>query len=230
MTDSRRIVISGVSKGLGRAMLGGFVQRGHVVCGCSRNEQDVRRLNDEFGPACSFSVVDVRHDEEVAGWAEEVIGSGGPPELLINNAALINENAVLWEVPPEEFSRVIDVNIKGTYHVVRHFVPAMIEAGRGVIVNFSSTWGRVTSPEVAPYCATKFAVEGLTRALADELPAGMAAVPLNPGVINTDMLQSCFGEAAAGYPSPEKWAKKAVPFLLGLGRAENGKPVTVPGG
>jgi NAD(P)-dependent dehydrogenase (short-subunit alcohol dehydrogenase family) len=104
----------------------------------------------------------------------------------------------------------------------------MLARGSGVIVNFSSGWGRSTSPEVAPYCATKYAVEGLTLALAQELPAGMCAVPLNPGIINTDMLQSCFGADAGSYPTPEKWAQKAVPFLLNLGPKDNGKSLTAP--
>ena len=113
--------------------------------------------------------------------------------------------------------------------MLRHFPPAMIERGCGVVVNFSSTWGRSTSPDVGPYCATKFAVEGLTRSLADELPRGLVAVPLNPGVINTEMLQSCFGESAAAYPTPEQWARRAVPYILGLSRREHGQSVTVPG-
>jgi NAD(P)-dependent dehydrogenase (short-subunit alcohol dehydrogenase family) len=103
----------------------------------------------------------------------------------------------------------------------------MIAKKHGVVVNFSSGWGRSTSPEVAPYCATKYAIEGLTQALASELPKGMAAVPLNPGVINTDMLQSCFGTNAKSYPDPEEWAESAVPFLLKLGPKDNGKPLTV---
>ena len=80
-----------------------------------------------------------------------------------------------------EFTRLVDVNVRGVQNVIRHFVPAMVAKRKGVIVNLSSGWGRSTSPEVAPYCATKWAIEGLTQALADELPAGMAAVPLNPG-------------------------------------------------
>jgi hypothetical protein len=56
----------------------------------------------------------------------------------------------------------------------------------------------------------------------------MAAVPLNPGIIDTDMLRSCFGAEAANYPSPSKWAARAVPFLLKLGPAENGEPLSVP--
>ena len=95
-------------------------------------------------------------------------------------------------------------------------------------MNFSSGWGRSVSPEVAPYCATKYAIEGLTKALAAELPEGMAAVPLNPGVIDTDMLRSCFGKEAAAYPSPEEWADAAVPFLLRLGPKDNGKSLTAP--
>ena len=57
----------------------------------------------------------------------------------------------------------------------------------------------------------------------------MAAVPLNPGIINTQMLQSCFGSSAADYPSPQAWARTAVDFLLRLGPRDNGKPLTVPG-
>jgi len=150
------------------------------------------------------------------------------PDLILNNAGLINRNAPLWEVPVEEFSNVIDVNIKGVYHVARAFLPAMIEAGRGVLVNFSSGWGRSTSPQVAPYCATKYAIEGLTAALAQELPPGLAAVALNPGVIHTDMLTTAMAEAAAGYPDPEAWAERAVPYLLSLGPSDNGRPATVP--
>ena len=106
----------------------------------------------------------------------------------------------------------------------------MVAAGRGVVVNFSSGWGRSVSPEVAPYCTSKWAIEGMTRALAEELPVGMAAVPLNPGMIDTAMLRSCFGAGAGAYPAPREWARRAAPFLLDLGRKDNGRPLTVPGG
>ncbi|HVY71179.1 MAG TPA: oxidoreductase, partial [Verrucomicrobiae bacterium] len=66
-----------------------------------------------------------------------------------------------------------------------------------------------------------------TQALAQELPAGLAAIPLNPGVINTDMLQTCFGAQAGHYPTADQWAKRAVPFLLNLSARHNGQPLTV---
>jgi NAD(P)-dependent dehydrogenase (short-subunit alcohol dehydrogenase family) len=70
-------------------------------------------------------------------------------------------------------------------------------------------------------------MEGLTKALAQELPKGMAAIPLSPGIIDTDMLRSCFGGEAGMYPGPEEWARTAVPYLLALGSRDSGLSLTV---
>ena len=226
--NGKQVVITGVSRGCGRALAEEFIRLGHTVLGCGRSEQEIQRLQKQFPAPQQFAVVDVARDEAVALWAGQVLASHDAPDLLVNNAGLINRNAPLWQVGAEEFSAVVDVNLKGTASVIRHFVPAMVQRRKGVIVNFSSGWGRSTSAEVAPYCATKWAIEGLTQALAQELPAGLAAVPLNPGIINTEMLRSCFGESAASYPAPKEWAKVAVPFLLKLGPSDNGRPLTVP--
>jgi len=172
--------------------------------------------------------VDVSLDESVKSWASVCLTTHAPPELLINNAGVINKNARLWEIGAREFAEVIDVNVKGTANVIRHFVPSMVKRKTGVIVNLSSGWGRSTDAEVAPYCASKWAIEGLTQSLAQELPKGMAAVPLNPGIINTEMLQSTFGGSANHYPNPDEWAKIAVPFLLQIGTKDNGQQLTVP--
>jgi NAD(P)-dependent dehydrogenase (short-subunit alcohol dehydrogenase family) len=224
---SRTIVITGASRGLGRAMAERFIALGHTVLCCGRAAAAMAELELLHGPRHRFDVVDVTDDRQVARWAAACIETAGPPDLLLNNAALINRNAPLWRVPVTEFDAVIDVNIKGVANVIRHFAPAMIKRGSGVIVNFSSGWGRATDPEVAPYCATKWAIEGLTKALAQELPTGMAAVPLSPGIIDTDMLRSCFGAEAGNFPNAGQWAEEAVPWLLGLGPADNGRSVTV---
>ena len=224
------ILINGVTRGLGRAMVDEFSRLGHTVLGCGRSQKAIEQLRREAGPPHDFAVVDVASDAEVKAWAGRLLGAYGPPDLVLNNAAVINRNARLWDVPEREFAQVIDVNIKGIANVIRHFVPEMVRRQRGVIVNFSSGWGRSTDAEVAPYCATKWAVEGLTQAFAQELPSGMAAVSLNPGIINTDMLQSCFGGSASGYPSAAEWARTAVPFLLKLGPSDSGAQLTAPGG
>ena len=223
------IVITGATRGLGRAMVDEFVRFGHVVLGCGRSRDKLAALHQRFGAPHEFREVDVSSDEAVQSWANLCIQQHGPPDLLINNAGVINANAPLWEVDAREFDRVIHVNVSGTANVVRHFLPSMIRRRTGVVVNFSSGWGRSVDAEVAPYCASKWAIEGLTLALARELPSGMAAVPVNPGIINTEMLQSCFGTSAKAYPLAAAWARKAVPFLLGISAKDNGCPLTVPG-
>lgn len=224
---SKVIVITGATRGLGRALVSAFATGGHTVVGCGRSEGHVRALRDAFPGPHSFAQVDVTDGAAVTAWANGVLAKHGPPDLLVNNAALMNTPAPLWAVPPDEFAALLDVNIKGVFNMIRAFVPAMVERKAGVVVNLSSGWGRSTAPEVAPYCATKYAIEGLTLALAQELPPGMAAVPLNPGIIDTDMLRQGFGEGAASYPKPDVWAKKAAPFLLALGAKDNGRPLTV---
>jgi NAD(P)-dependent dehydrogenase (short-subunit alcohol dehydrogenase family) len=211
-------------------MVRSFTALGHTVIGCARNAKAMVDLEKECGSPNSFTALDVSDARAVEMWADQVLQKHGTPDLLLNNAAVIHPNAPFWKVPADRFNRVIDVNVKGLANVLRAFLPAMVKTKKGVIVNFSSGWGRSTSPEVSGYCASKYAVEGLTASLAQELPAGMAAVALNPGIINTEMLQDCFGkESASHYPDARQWAKSAVPFLLKLGPKDNGQPVTVPG-
>jgi NAD(P)-dependent dehydrogenase (short-subunit alcohol dehydrogenase family) len=229
MPAPRIVLITGVSKGLGRAMLDPFAALGHVIHGCARSEGAIANLQGKFPAPHQFRPVDVADHRQVDEWAAELLAHHPPPDLLINNAAVINANAPLWEISPGEFESVIDVNVKGAANVIRAFVPAMIREGKGVIVNFSSGWGRSVDAEVAPYCASKWAIEGLTQALAQELPRGLAAIPLNPGVINTEMLQSCFGTSADAFPSADQWARRAVPFLLNLSAKDTGQSLTVPG-
>lgn len=229
MSTAKTIVITGATRGLGRALVDRFVALGHRVAGCGRDAEAVARLKSQFGPLHAFTAVDVVDASAVTAWATKVMDQFGAPDFLINNAALINRTAPLWTLTAAEVDPVFDVNIKGVVNTIRAFVPAMIQSGRGVVVNLSSGWGRSVSADVAPYCATKWAIEGLTKALAEELPEGLAAVPLNPGIIDTDMLRSCFAASARQYPSPEEWSHRAAPFILQLGRRHNGQSLSVPG-
>jgi NAD(P)-dependent dehydrogenase (short-subunit alcohol dehydrogenase family) len=224
---SKIIVLTGSTRGLGRALVPIFASDGHTVIGCGRGEKQLAELSKAFPPPHSFTAVDVASDKVVEEWANQMIGKYGPPDLLINNAAVMNTPAPLWKVDSENFDQLIDINIKGVFHVVKAFVPAMVARGQGVIVNLSSGWGRSTAPEVAPYCASKYAIEGMTLALAQELPKGIAAIPLNPGIIDTDMLRQAFADGASAYPRASDWAKRAAPFLLGLKAKDNGRSMTV---
>ncbi|CAI5978579.1 unnamed protein product [Closterium sp. NIES-64] len=222
-SQSKVVVVTGATKGLGRALVVELAKRGHRVAGCGRDVKQVevvqRLLDDTRVPATTAAAaaspaqhlmvaVDVGSDGQVKAFAENVISTMGVPDIVVNCAGLINANKRLWEVPCEEVDRVLDVNIKGTVNVIRHFAPAIVERRHGVFVNFSSGWGRSVAAEVGPYCASKWAVEGLSKSLALELPAGCVSVALNPGVINTAMLHSCFGSAASMYQTPEEWAPR----------------------
>ena len=222
------IVVTGCTRGCGRALAEHFIAQGHVVAGCGRGEDGVIALRKKFDPPHDFTVVDVSDDDAVMRWATRLVTTHGTPDLLVNNAAVIAANAPLWKVPASEIATTLAVNVGGTVNTIRHFAPAMITRSRGVIVNFSSAWGRSTAPEVAIYCASKFAIEGLTQSLAQELPKGVAAVALNPGIIDTEMLRSCFASGASAYSKPVDWAKRAGPFILALNAKDNGRSVDVP--
>lgn len=224
----RTAVITGSTRGLGRELARGLAENGWQIAGCSRSADSVRAMAAELGGEHLFKTCDVASDQSVADFANASLAAIGAPDLLINNAAIINDPAPLWEVSASEFDQVTAVNINGSTNVIRHFVPAMIERGSGVIVNFSSGWGRSTSPDVAPYCATKWAIEGLTDALAQELPRGLAAVALNPGVIDTEMLRQTWDEGAGAYEGPQEWGKRAVPFFESLSAKDNGAKLTAP--
>lgn len=227
MDRPKVVVITGTTSGIGRALTNRLIELGHTIIGCGRSQQSIDELVTEHGNPHKFAAVDVANWSEVEAWAVTVLRDAPPPDLVVNNAGVINRNAPLWEVSAEEFSNVLDTNVDGTANVIRAFLPAMIESGRGVVVNMSSGWGRSTSPEVAPYCASKWAVEGLTQALSQELPPGLAAVAVSPGVVDTNMLRSCWGESAAASPSPEAWAIGAADFLLSLDTEHNGKSLSV---
>ncbi len=225
----KSVVITGCTRGLGRALAGWFAVRKIQVNGCGRSKKGIAEVAKEFPAPHRFEILDVSDRSAVDWWASSVLKSSGAPDLLINNAAVTAANGAFWDVPAKDFDEVIDVNIKGLANVTRAFLPTMIAKRRGVVVNISSGWGRSTSPEVAAYCASKWAVEGFTQALAQELPAGLAALTVNPGIISTDMLAICFGEAAKDYPTPDEWVRNAGPFLEELGVEDNGKALTVPG-
>jgi len=229
MNKIRKIAITGCSRGLGRALVDEFIAAGHQVAGCSRSTTQIDDMNQSLGPKHAFQALDVSDEKAVQAWATTLVGHMGVPDLVINNAGIINTPAPLWTVSSDEFRDVLNVNLLGVHNVTRHLLPLMIESKTGVLVNLSSGWGRSVSPDVAPYCASKWAIEGMTKALASELPDGLAAVPLSPGVIDTDMLRQAWGEGAGGYRSAAEWATLAAPYILQLDASDNGQSLTTPG-
>jgi NAD(P)-dependent dehydrogenase (short-subunit alcohol dehydrogenase family) len=211
-----KIVITGVSKGLGYSLAETFTDMGHDVYGCARSEKYPSGIKN-------FRQLDITDFSEVKEWAEEI----GAVDYLINNAAIMNTPESLWNIDADEFSSLININVSGTFNTIKAFMPKMLDTGKGIVVNFSSGWGRMTSPNVAPYCASKYAVEGMSSAMAQEVPNTFAVVTLNPGVIETDMTHKCFFDMAESFQSPSEWVRKAADFILNITPKDNGSQLSI---
>lgn len=217
------MIVTGCSRGIGKALVEQFSASGIVVGGCARSAGGV----SVHGEEPLFRSLDVTDSSELEQWAEDLSSIDVIPDLVVANAGYLNQPQALWEVPAEDFDQVIDTNVKGVANTARAFLPGMIKAGRGTFVALSSGWGRSTSSGVAPYCASKFAVEGLLGALSQDLPAGLSAVALSPGVVHTEMLARAFGaNEASGAVEPRQWAAEAAQFLLDLGPSSNGQSLS----
>lgn len=239
--SKRSIVISGVTSGLGRALLGYFYNHGHTVAGCGRRISEIQALQGQF-PNAKLSVVDVSNDKSVQDWADTICGSvdGEDGEskvkvdLVIANAGVspetMHQTKLAWEVPREDFDDTIDVNIKGVSNMIRHFVPRMVKNNVGTFVAMSSGLGRSPNPYHAAYCASKWAIEGMVKSLAMSFPDGpMCAVPLAPGVVQTGITVDGKNEGSSSSGNIDKWIEVAAPMILGLSRKDNGKSLSVKG-
>jgi 3-oxoacyl-[acyl-carrier protein] reductase len=154
-------------------------------------------------------VVDVTDAAAVQAAADRI----GPVDILVNSAGIVGPNASLWEIPLDGWRRTFDVNVHGTFHTCRAFVPGMRERGWGRIVNIASMAGKDGNPGMAPYSASKAAVIGLTKSLGKELAtSGVLANAIAPAVIETPMNAATGPEALAHITS-------LIPMRR-LGRAE----------
>ncbi|MGF9966391.1 SDR family oxidoreductase [Bacillus rhizoplanae] len=227
--NKKLVVITGITQGLGRALIDRFSELDWLIVGCGRSENKINQIRTQFDDKHDFQSVDVSDDKAVRAWGEYILQRYSVPDLLINNASIVNKNAPLWTISSEEFANVMNINVNGVVNVIRSFVPAMIHNKRGVIINISSSWGRSGEAKLAPYCASKFAIEGLTQSMALELPKEMAVVSMDPGgSINTPMLHSCAPEYISNSPTPEAWSHVAVPYMLSITSKDNGKSLTCP--
>ncbi|PGW93250.1 SDR family oxidoreductase [Bacillus cereus] len=226
---SKSVIITGVTQGLGRAMVDRFHELGWNIYGCGRSKNKIEELKKQYSKIHDFQVIDVSDSQQVNDWANYILNRHMAPDLIINNASIVNQNAQLWKIMDQEFGNVMNVNVNGVVNVIRAFVPAMVARKEGIIINMSSSWGREGEAELAPYCASKFAIEGITKSMALELPHGMAVVALDPGgSISTPMLKSCAPQYINESPTPETWSHKAIEYILNITIDKNGDSLTCP--
>ena len=206
--DGQKALVTGASRGIGAALADAL-----RAAGC-----DVISVSRTAGEIC-----DVSDEAQVAALHERT----GPVELLVNNAGVIHAPADLVDIPLDEWRRLFDTNVFGMVAVLRAYLPAMNARGSGTVLNVSSTWGRHAAARQSPYCATKFAVEALSQTLAQEVAPGVTIVAVNPGVVATDMLATCFQADVSGYTPPEECAAGFIRMLRLLDPSWNGRSVDV---
>ncbi len=186
-------LITGSSRGIGRACADALAHRGYAVCINYIERQDkaeelCRKLLDEGLEAMCFRA-DVSDRTAVHDMVEAVRDCLGEVTLLVNNAGIARQSQ-FQDISEEYWRRIFDVNLNGAFNTIQEVLPSMLDRHSGCIVNISSIWGlHGASCEVA-YSATKHAIVGLTRSLAQELaPTNIRVNCVAPGVINTDMVQ-----------------------------------------
>jgi NAD(P)-dependent dehydrogenase (short-subunit alcohol dehydrogenase family) len=188
--DGRVAVVTGASKGLGKQMAEALAEAGATVALVARSGDLLDGVRTEItargGKAYAFAA-DVSVEAEVAALVGEVRRQAGIPDILINNAG-INIRKPLHEFTLEEWRRVMATNIDGPFLCTRAFVPGMIEKKFGRIINVASTMAHVSLAHRAAYSGSKFAVLGITKALALELaPYHITANAISPGPFATEI-------------------------------------------
>src|SRR5262245_23867905 len=194
MTFQDRIVlITGASNGIGRRLAIDLAARGAIVVGCGRSSERLQAVSAEMrstSPRSTTVECDVAKIDQVRDMINSVLSSFGKIDILINNAG-IGMRTPFVETPIEVIEALIKTNYLGAVYCAHAALPSMIARGSGHIVNISSAAGKIGTLNIAGYCASKFAMNGLSESLYYELkPLGIDVSVICPGPVRTDFNKS----------------------------------------
>lgn len=186
--SDKKVFVTGASRGIGRAIAQAFRAEGAWVIGTCTNANSETDDNCQEWVAADFADI-----EQIRACAERL--HHAEPDVLVNNAG-INKIAPFVEINAEDFLAIQQVNVFAPFLLCQAAIPAMKRKGWGRIVNVSSIWGKISKEHRASYSASKFAIDGMTLALAAEHSAdGIIANSVAPGFIDTELTRRVLGEA-----------------------------------
>lgn len=179
-------LITGVSSGFGRALAIAAIEAGHDVAGTVRSSAQAQAFAALHPERAHPHILDVTYTSAVDAVVAQVERTLGPIAVLVNNAGYGHEG-ILEESPLDEMRRQFDVNVFGAVATIKAVLPGMRERRSGHIVNITSMGGTITMPGIAYYCSSKFALEGISATLHQELaPFNIAVTAVAPGSFRTD--------------------------------------------
>ena len=207
-------LISGGARGMGASHVRGLVDEGARVIFGDILDDDGKHLEEELGGSAHFVHLDVTKDEDWVAAVAAAEKEYGPISLLVNNAGIVSYGAV-DEMDPDEFRRVIDINLTGTFLGMHYAVPSMRKAGGGAIINISSTAGLMGYATISAYGASKWGVRGMTKAVAMELGKdNIRVMSIHPGPIRTPMTDGMGDDVTGAQPIPRMGEVEEVTKLL----------------
>ncbi|QSS98828.1 3-ketoacyl-ACP reductase [Pontibacillus sp. ALD_SL1] len=182
--------ITGAGSGIGRATAIQFAKEGIHLGLIARTESKLKEVRDivtSYGVKASYARADIASLDQVEEAVELLKEQVGPADILVNNAA-IGLNGSFLELEPDEWKRTFEVNVFGTYHVTRTVLPHMMDKNQGDIVNISSSNGLKGTAGSTSYSASKFAIQGMTEALMQEVRRqNIRVFTLNPSLVATEL-------------------------------------------
>ncbi|MFF5988344.1 SDR family NAD(P)-dependent oxidoreductase [Prauserella flavalba] len=182
-------VVTGGAHGIGAAIVARFVAEGASVTIADVEETEGRALAERLGPGCRFVPCDVTRSSAVAGAVDSTVAEFGALDVMVNNAGVGAASSVV-EMDETQWRRVIQVNLDGTFHGIKHAAPAIRRGGGGAILNLSSIAAGRAMRGMAAYSAAKAGIEALTRTAAVELREnGIRVNAIVPGLVQTAAAQ-----------------------------------------
>ena len=208
------VLITGAGRGIGRAIALCFAREGARTVLTGRNMDRLTRVAHEIrtagGEATPFSL-DVARDDDVDRVAEEVIGTWGQIDVLVNNAGVITYDTPVWATTLEQWDEVMNTNLRGMHLVCWAVIPHMIQRKRGVIINIGSSSGRRPDSEYGAYATSKWGVVGYTVSLAHSLRTyGIRVNGINPDWVDTEMARAYNPFGDPDWIAPEEVARAAL--------------------
>lgn len=210
-------MVTGASRGIGRAVALAFVREGYDVWALARSAEALEGLRREAGEALRPLPVDVADEAAVLAACRAVLQTGAP-HVLVNNAG-ISHSAPLTKTRSEDLNRLMAINVTAPFLFCRELLPAMATAGGGRVINIGSVAAVRGAPYTSIYCASKHALLGLTRALAVEYTRkGVTVNQVNPGWVDTDMLAQAVGTISKMTGRSQDQARETLAAMNATGR------------